>query len=115
MGMPQWLARLDHAFSPLHFERLFLGRHKPFHFRVWYRDALAGYVQEILLDERSLSRPYIERKGMEALVWGHLKGNRNFTTELHKALTLELLQRIFIESDAVKSSQKGTAVTQPTS
>ena len=63
MGMPQWLARLDHAFSPLRLEQLFLGRHKPFHFRVWYRDALAGYVQEMLLDPRSLSRPYIERKG----------------------------------------------------
>ena len=41
----------------------FLGRHKTFHFRVWYRDALAGYVQEMLLDPRSLSRSYIERKG----------------------------------------------------
>ena len=45
MGMPQWLARLDHAISPLRPEHVFLGRHKPFHFRVWYRDALAGYVQ----------------------------------------------------------------------
>src|SRR5208283_1696313 len=52
MGMPQWLARLDHALSPLRPERFFLGRHKPFHFRVWYRDVLAAYLQEILLDER---------------------------------------------------------------
>ena len=100
MGMPQWLARLDHAFSPLHLERLFLGRHKPFHFRVWYRDALAGYVQEILLDERALSRTYIERKRMEAVVRGHIKGDRNYTTELHKLLALELIERIFLESPA---------------
>ncbi len=112
MGMPQWLARLDHACSPLHLERLFLGRHKPFHFRVWYRDALAGYVQGILLDERALSRPYIERKGLETVVRGHVKGNRNFTTELHKVLTLELLQRIFIESRAEESSQKETSTAE---
>jgi len=98
MGMPQWLARLDHAFTPLHLERLFLGRHKPLHFRIWYRDALAGYIQEMLLDERSLSRPYIERKGLEAMVRGHLKGNRNYTIELHKVLTLELVHRLFSDN-----------------
>jgi asparagine synthase (glutamine-hydrolysing) len=98
MGMPQWLARFDHALSPLRLEHLFLGRHKPFHFRVWYRDALAGYVQEMLLDPRALSRPYIERKGLEAVVRGHLQGNRNYTTELHKVLTLELLHRLFLDN-----------------
>src|SRR5262249_31996834 len=36
-GMPQWLARIDHIVAPLHLERLFLGRHKFYHFRVWYR------------------------------------------------------------------------------
>jgi asparagine synthase (glutamine-hydrolysing) len=98
MGMPQWLARLDHALSPLRLERLFLGRHKVFHFRVWYRDALAGYVQEMLLDPRALSRPYIERKGLEAMVRGHVKGDRNYTTELHKVLTLELVHRLFLDN-----------------
>jgi len=39
-GMPQWMARVDHSFSALHLERLFLGWHKFSHFRVWYRDAL---------------------------------------------------------------------------
>jgi asparagine synthase (glutamine-hydrolysing) len=98
MGMPQWVARIDHAFSPLHLERLFLGRHKVFHFRVWYRDALAGYVQEMLLDPRSLSRPYLERKVLEAIVHGHLKGDQNYTNELHKVLTLELVHRLFLEN-----------------
>ena len=96
MGMPQRVAQIDHAFSAFHLERLFLGRHKVTHFRVWYRDALAGYVREMLLDECSLSRPYIDRKGLEALVLGHLKGNRNHTNEIHKVLTLELFHRIFL-------------------
>lgn len=98
MGMPQWVARADHTFSAFHLERLFLGRHKVFHFRVWYRDALAGYVREMLLDPRSLSRPYLERKGLEAIVHGHLKGNQNYTNELHKVLTLELVHRVFLEN-----------------
>jgi asparagine synthase (glutamine-hydrolysing) len=98
MGMPQWLARLDHALSPLRPEHIFLGRHKPFHFRVWYRDALAGYVKEILLDPRALSRPYIKRKRLEDVVRGHLTGHRNYTTELHKVLTLEILHRLFLDN-----------------
>lgn len=97
IGMPQWVARIDHSLSALHLERLFLGRHKVFHFRTWYRNALAGYVREMLLDPRSLSRPYIERKGLEAIVRGHLKGDRNYTTDLHKVLALEILHRLFLE------------------
>jgi asparagine synthase (glutamine-hydrolysing) len=98
VGMPQWVARIDHVFSGLRLERLFLGRHKVFHFRIWYRDVLAGYVQEMLLDPRSLGRPYIGRKRLEEVVRSHLKGDRNYTTEIHKVLTLELLHRLFLDS-----------------
>ncbi len=69
-GMPQWVARIDHLLSPLELERLFLGRHKFNHFRVWYRDALSEYVRGMLLDSRSLSRPYLDRNGVEAIVPG---------------------------------------------
>lgn len=96
-GMPQWLARIDQQLSAFHPERLFLGRHKMFHFRVWYRDALSRYVREMLLDSRTLSRPYLERKTVEAVVRGHLNGGRNYTREIHKLLTLELLQRLFFD------------------
>jgi asparagine synthase (glutamine-hydrolysing) len=96
--MPQPVARLDHLLSGLHLERLFLGRHKLLHFRVWYRDTLASYVQEMLLDSRTLSRPYLERKGVEAIVRGHLKGYRNYTTEIHKLLSIELLHRLFLDA-----------------
>lgn len=96
-GMPQWVATIDHWLSPLHLERLFLGRHKFLHYRVWYRDALAGYVRQILLDPLTLSRPYLQRKSLESIVNGHLRGDRNYTTAIHKMLTLELLHRQFFD------------------
>jgi asparagine synthase (glutamine-hydrolysing) len=96
-GMPQWVARIDHLFAPLGLERLFLGRHKFLHYRVWYRDVLAGYVKEMLLDQRTLSRPYLDRKNLETMVNGHLKGNRNYTTTIHKMLSFELLHRLFFD------------------
>ncbi len=97
-GMPQSVAAVDHFLSPLRLERLFLGRHKLLHFRVWYRDQLAGYVRQILLDPMTLSRPYLEKKMVEQVVEGHLKRGRNFTRRIHKLLSLELLHRLFLDA-----------------
>jgi len=96
-GMPQWVAQIDHVLAPIHVERFFLGRHKYYHFRVWYRDALSKYVQEMLLDSRTLSRPYLDAQALETLVRRHLKGDRNYTTEIHKVLSLELVHRLFLD------------------
>lgn len=97
-GMPQWLARADHLLAPLHMERLWVGRHKIFHFRPWYRDQLAQYVRDVLLDSRSLARPYLNRQSVSEIVTGHLSGRRNYTLEIHRLLTLELAHRLFIDS-----------------
>jgi asparagine synthase (glutamine-hydrolysing) len=97
-GMPQAVARIDHFLSIVHPERLFLGRHKFYHFRIWYRDALSNYVREMLLDQRSLARPYIDRKRVEAIVRGHLSGQHNYTTEIHRLLSLELVHRLFLDA-----------------
>ena len=98
-GMPQWLARVDHGLSFLHLEHLFLGRHKFCHYRIWYRDQLANYVREMLLDPRTLNRPFTNRRKIESIVDEHLRGTANWTTEIHRLLTLELQQRLFIDGD----------------
>jgi asparagine synthase (glutamine-hydrolysing) len=98
-GMPQWVAGIDHQLSWLHLERLFLGRHKFNHYRVWYRDVLSEYVRQMLLDSKTLSRPYLDRTCVETVVQGHLKGNQNYTTEIHQLLTLELIHRLFLDSN----------------
>ena len=96
-GMPQWLANIDHILSPLELERLFLGRHKFNHFRVWYRDQLSQYVKDVLLDSRACERSYFRKSFLEEMVNSHIKGNRNYTLEIHRALTIELTQRQLIE------------------
>jgi len=99
MGMPQWLARADHALAPLHLENLFLGRHKFHHFRVFYRDELSCYLQEILLDPRTLGRPFLHGPRVEAMVRGHVGGYCNYTLEIHRLLAIELMQRQLIEQN----------------
>jgi asparagine synthase (glutamine-hydrolysing) len=44
-----------------------------------------------------LARPYVEPKVLRAVVDGHIKGNRNYTTEIHRLLTLELAHRLFVD------------------
>jgi asparagine synthase (glutamine-hydrolysing) len=96
-GMPQWYAPINRILSPLHLESLFLGRHKFYHFRQWYSTALAQYVKDMLLDSRSLNRPYIDRNRVDKLVNAHVSGRGNYTTEIHALLTAELIHQEFID------------------
>lgn len=96
-GMPQWLAKIDHAFAPFHLEKLFLGRHKFYHFRVWYRDKLAAYLKEMLLDPRTRSRPYLQGIQLDRMVNSHIAGTHNYTVEIHQALGCELIHRTLLE------------------
>ena len=96
-GMPDSLVRMDRTLKSFHLERAFLGRHKFTHFRVWYRDSLSDYVRQMLLDPKTLARPYLERFAVERMVREHSAGERNHTTAIHKVLTLELIHRLFID------------------
>lgn len=96
-GMPQWLARLDHHLAALRLERLLLGRQKFYHFRVWYRDALAGHLKEVLLDPKTLARSPYDPRSLRAMVESHAAGRANFTLDLHRALGVELTYRQLID------------------
>jgi asparagine synthase (glutamine-hydrolysing) len=96
-GMPQWLASIDGMLAPLHLENLFLGRNKFYHFRVWYRDKLSQYLKDILIDSRTRNRPYLDGRRLEKIVLRHIEGKRNYTDEIHKVLTVELIQRQLVE------------------
>ncbi|HSW39759.1 MAG TPA: asparagine synthase-related protein, partial [Acidobacteriota bacterium] len=96
-GMPQWLARINHWMEFAHPERLFLGRHKFAHFRVWYRDQLASFVKEILLDEKTLQRGVYNNRKVEEIVQNHTDGRHNYTNEISQLLSIELIHRLLVE------------------
>jgi asparagine synthase (glutamine-hydrolysing) len=52
----------------------------------------------MLLDSRSLARPYVVPETVRTIVNGHLRGDRNYTTEIHRLLTLELTHRLFLDA-----------------
>jgi asparagine synthase (glutamine-hydrolysing) len=97
-GMPHWLVNVDRQLQPLHLERLFLGRHKYVHYRTWYRNQLAPFVKEVLLDSRSLSRPYLDKVSVRRMVEDHTSGRGNYTSEIHSLLTAEFVHSELLEA-----------------
>jgi asparagine synthase (glutamine-hydrolysing) len=97
-GAPQWLVQLEYYLPVLRLDKLFLGRHKYYHFRRWFRDELSGFIKEILLDERALKRSYINSKQVERMVKLHTSGSGNFTNQIHLALNLELTSRLLLDA-----------------
>ena len=96
-GMPRWLAPLERALHTLRPERLFLGRHKFAHFRLWYREPLAGTVRELLA---GYDAPGFEPGSTNRVVEEHLTGRVNRTRELHQLLTLRLIEKEILQSPA---------------
>jgi hypothetical protein len=82
----------------LHLERLFLGHHKIDHYRTWFRSKLSDYVREILLDRRAADRPYLNKEFLKEMVEGHMNGFQNYTSEINRTITAELIHRLLIEN-----------------
>jgi asparagine synthase (glutamine-hydrolysing) len=96
-GMSQWMAEMDYSVRWLHLENLFLGRHKYYHLRKWFRDELSNYLKEILLSRKSLERDYLRKGAVEKIVNEHIKGDRNHTDKISIVLAVELLHRVLID------------------
>jgi asparagine synthase (glutamine-hydrolysing) len=96
-GMPHWLSRLERRVPLRKLERLFLGSHKIEHYRVWFRDQLFDYVQSMLRDRSTATRPYLSKRSYNQLVAAHEQGTANYMNEIARLLTLELVQRLLIE------------------
>ncbi len=96
-GLPHWLAWLDNSCRFFHPERFILGYHKYLHFRLWFRNELSHHIREILLDRETMNRPYLNREFIVKIVDGHLKGYRNYTYEINKLLTTEMIHRNLIK------------------
>lgn len=96
-GMPHWFTRLDFTLRDFHPEKILLGHHKYLHYRMWFRDEVFAYVRDILLDKRTVTRPYLNGDFVQEIADDHIKGSHNYTNEINKTLTVELIQRLLIE------------------
>jgi asparagine synthase (glutamine-hydrolysing) len=92
-GMPPWLTPVDRTLGGLKWDRLFLGRHKFYHFRTWYRHELAAHLREC---NTGTGNACYQDGTVGRIIGGHLSGRSNHTLDLHKLLTVQLIDRLFL-------------------
>jgi len=95
-GMPQSAASVDTCFSCTGGAAL-LGRHKVLHFRVWYRDALSNIMRNAPRRAYALAAVLGSPRSRENRSRPPSRG-RNYTSDIHTLLTVELIHRLFIDS-----------------
>ena len=65
----------------------------------WFRDALAGYCRELLLDGRLGARGLVDQDFLSNMLASHIQGTANFTRQLRALISLEIWFRLFIDRD----------------
>jgi len=95
--LPHWMSAADKILAPLRPERLLAGRHQLGYYRLWFRDKFPEFIKDVLLDARTLNRPFFNGKFIEEMALRHTRGTGNFTGEINKALTVELIHRQLVE------------------
>jgi asparagine synthase (glutamine-hydrolysing) len=63
----------------------------------WYRGPSMDYIREILLDDRTRSRTWLDTKVMEPILDEHFSGQQNHRLLIWSLLTIEWLQRHYVD------------------
>jgi asparagine synthase (glutamine-hydrolysing) len=66
----------------------------------WFRGPLKSFTYEVLLDDRTLQRGYLNRKVVESLWREHINGCSVLDMHLWLLLNLELWQRIYLDGES---------------
>lgn len=65
----------------------------------WFRQVLAGYCRDVLLDGRLEARGIVAIEKVSAMLDKHLAGTANYTRQLRALISLEIWFRLFIDGD----------------
>lgn len=65
----------------------------------WFRQALAGYCRDLLLDGRLEARGLVDTASLSLMVEDHIGGSANYTRQLRAFISLEIWFRLFIDRD----------------
>lgn len=65
----------------------------------WFRQALAGYCRDLLLDGRFEARGLVDGGSLSSMVEDHIGGSANYTRQLRAFISLEIWFRLFIDRD----------------
>jgi len=63
----------------------------------WFRGPSMDYIKEILFDARTLARPWFNQEGVKRALEEHFEGQHNHRLLIWSLLSLEWLQRHFVD------------------
>jgi len=67
----------------------------------WFREELAGFCREILLDGRLEERKIVCTSYISEMLQKHVEGTANYTRQLRALISLEIWFRLFVDRDPV--------------
>lgn len=71
----------------------------------WFRKELRGVAEEILLDQRTLSRGYFREGAIRTVLQHHLTGKRDYSNWIWCLIVLEMWFRTFLDEPRVMRTQ----------
>ena len=96
-GWPNWLSPFDSIFSRVASSLRIVGLHKYLHYRSWFRRELAGYVHDAITEARNRQAGFWHPAFLEQMVQDHIRGGKNYVSEIDAVLTLEAVERLLFE------------------
>jgi asparagine synthase (glutamine-hydrolysing) len=121
-GLPRLLTPLDPVLRRLSSGLGILGLHKYLPYRHWFRRELAGYVNDKLTDAQTRRSSYWDSDFLECMAREHIRGSKNYVSEINAVLTLEAVERMFfrdppyevfdLKNSGSKGFQKKTVLTR---
>jgi asparagine synthase (glutamine-hydrolysing) len=94
-GLPRLLSPLDPVLRYLSSGLGILGLHKYLPYPHWFRRELAGYVNDKLTDAQTRRSSYWDSNFLECVAREHIRGSKNYVSEINAVLTLEAVERMF--------------------
>jgi asparagine synthase (glutamine-hydrolysing) len=77
----------------------------------WFRQKLAGYCRETLLDGRLAARGLVSEEAVSAMLQAHIAGTGNYTRQLRALISLEIWHRLFVDRDPLWLAQARAGTT----
>lgn len=77
----------------------------------WFRQKLAGYCRETLLDGRLAARGLVSEEAVSAMLQAHIAGTGNYTRQLRALISLEIWHRLFVDRDPLWLDQARAGTT----
>ncbi len=71
----------------------------------WFKQALAGFCREMLLDGRLAARGLFDMDALTTMVESHINGRANYTRQVRALISLEIWFRLFVDRDPATLAQ----------